>query len=147
MAYWMCVYSQSEEVMEVETIQEFFDGQPVVIEVDPDETGAGWSQIELCHPDEDPIATISLRTGPDLTEALEPTIEGAQLLQPACNAEWVIDFLRGVKARYSFRIYQAGAAFADGWKHVRELQQELVEVFDGILYAELEGFSNPHGYH
>jgi hypothetical protein len=146
MGYWMHVYSQTDEVMEVETIREFFEDEDVSIEVYGEQTGAGWTQIVLKHSDDDQsIAFVNLHVG-DVSGYVEEAVEDAEQSEPACNAEWVVEFLRGVKTVYSFQIL-SGVDVKDGWQYVRDLMHELCVGFDGIMHAEGEGFSNPTGYH
>jgi hypothetical protein len=146
MGYWMYVCSRSDEVITVETLREFFEDDDIVLEVFGDQTGAGWDQISIDHPDGTTIALLNLRTGDQVAATIAEDTE--QLLEtlPRCNAEWVADFLRGVKTIYLFQILN-GVDVDDGWDHVRNLQSELRDGFDGILYAEREGYSNPAGYH
>ena len=145
MAYWMTVYSRTDEVMQVETIRDFLDGDEVVVEANGE--GAGWSEITLRHPDDGPaITVIRLRVGELAAGYAAEAIENLAEAQPSVNAEWVIDFLRGVKTVYSFQIL-SGTGFGHGWECVRGLQAELREVFDGIMHAESEGFCDPEGYH
>jgi hypothetical protein len=148
MGYWMHVYSQTDEVMEVETIREFFEDDDVTVEVFGDQTGAGWKQITLSHTgdDDQALAIIEAHTGDEVPERIAVEIENLAEAEPACNAEWVVEFLRGVKTIYAFEI-GSGVDVDDGWEYVRGLMREMCEGYDGILYAELEGYSNETGYH
>jgi len=146
MGYWMHVYSQTDEVMEVEAIREFFEDEDVSIDVHGGQTGAGWKQITLSHSDdEQAITSINLHVG-DLSSYVDEAIDNVMQTEPACNAEWVAEFLGGVITVYSFQIL-SGVDANGGWEYVRDLMHELCEGFDGILHAEGEGFSNQAGYH
>jgi hypothetical protein len=145
MGYWMTVYSRTDEVMEVDTIRNFFDGDDVVVEAVGE--GAGWSQVTLRHPGGGrAITDVNLRVGETAAGYAAEAIENLANAEPTVNAEWVIEFLRGVKTVYSFQIL-SGTGVGDGWEYVRGLQAELREVFDGIMHAGAEGFCDPEGYH
>jgi hypothetical protein len=145
MGYWMHVYSRSEEVIKAETVRAFFKGDEVNVEVG-EENGSA-TEIFLSHPGDDqwPITLVRVHTG-DVSVYVEEATERALHREPACNAEWVVEFLRGVKVIYSFQIL-SGTDVKDGWDYVHALQEELCDGFDGILYAEAEGFSNLEGDH
>src|SRR5262249_7909972 len=116
-------------------------GKPVVVDAS-DATGASWVWLTLTHPDEHPITQIRLRTGAKAAEYLVESIEGVSTYgEPECNAEWVADFLREVKAVYTFEIL-SGVDHDDGWSYVYTLMDELIEGYDSILYAEAEGYSH-----
>src|SRR5262245_20077391 len=108
MAYWMCVYSRSGAVMEREAIKEFFDAEEVV--VDSGGSGADWRFVDLRHPDNRLIATIELRDRRRwgrqwITVLTTDAVEAERHSHPACNAEWVVEYLRGVETMYSFEVF------------------------------------------
>ena len=122
MGYWMHVYSQTDKVMEVEAIREFFEDEDVTVTVYGDQTGPGWKQIVLAHSDDDQaIADVHLHVG-DVSGYVEAEIENVLQTEPACNAEWVAEFLRGVKTVYSFQIL-SGVDVSGGWEYVRDLMR------------------------
>jgi hypothetical protein len=145
MGYWMYVCSQADEVMEFETIRDF-DGEDVRVELCFGEAGAEWKQISIDHPDGTPITLLERLSGERAAGNVAEDLENLAVAEPRCNAEWVADFLRGVKTIYLFQIL-SGVDVNDGWDYLRDLMHEMCEGYEGILYAEGEGFSNETGYH
>jgi hypothetical protein len=153
MGYWMHVYSQTDEVMEFETVEQLLASDPeadeeggIVVELCAGRRGAAWKQLQLSHRDGTLIALVELIRGKGVAPRVAEAIEAVLETEPRQNAEWVADFLRGVKVIYQFQIL-SGVDVDGGWEAVHELIEELCEGFDGILHAESEGFSNQVGYH
>jgi hypothetical protein len=150
MGYRMRVYSRSEKVIPFERIEKFFEGDEVALELTGGKRGSEWGQFLLNHPDGRHITLVNLERATSKrsngARYLKDDIESARERQPAVNAEWVVEFLLGVKNIYSFQILD-GVYQDDGWDYVRELQHLIRDDFDGILYAELEGYSNQDGMH
>jgi hypothetical protein len=132
----------------IDFVAELGDGHTAEL---TDGSSRNWKQISVSDADGswafDLERTVVGKTGPG-AEEIGYFREELEDVEPEVNAQWVADYLRRVKAIYLFR---CSVGFSDD-APTFELVNDIIDSFrhdgpGGLLYAELEGWSNENGQH
>lgn len=108
-----------------------------------------WEQLLLTHGDGRGIAVIErneVSDGSLAEEEIAEFIEEVGSLKPIAAGQWLINYLRRVKAIYAFQILH-GVDEDNGWREISAVKEKLWSRLGGIFQADGEGFSNEDGYH
>jgi hypothetical protein len=131
----------------IEFVAELGEGQHAKL---TEGSSRSWKQISVSHADGswafDLNRSVVAKSKPGAQE-IEFFRAGLEDAEPTVNAEWVARYLPRVKTVYTFC---CSLGFSD--TPTFGLVQDLIESFredgpGGILYAELEGWSNENGQH
>ena len=132
----------------IDFVAELGDGQRAKL---MEGSAVNWRRIGVTHADgswafdidRSPVAGTK-SAGAREIELFRHGLEG---VEPAANVQWVVQYLSGVRTIYTFRC-------ANGLSETPAfgLVNDLIESFQqdgpgGVLYAELEGWSNEDGQH
>lgn len=151
MGYRMRVYALSEEPISVSQMQGRIQDEGIAATIEA-ETGEEncWEHIVFTHKDNgDVIAYIERDLViPDSIggEEIAELISDLEQTKPPSAARFLRGFFQRVKIIYIFQIGFKGADRGDGWDAIHTVQSQMIEEREGILHADLEGFSNEDGY-
>lgn len=139
---WIEFVSEISEEIEEEQIAELTEGTP-----------REWRQIAVTYPDGEwsfdferrSVAAVATNDDP-WTDNLEFFREGLAEATPGVNVQWIAQYLTRVQTVYMFRC--SINAPDSNLELVREIIDSLRnEGPHGLLYADLEGWSNEDGQH
>jgi hypothetical protein len=150
MGYYIRVLAERDDNIPVSQIRAWLEaeGLNVVVTVEVGDEQS-WNQItlkpkrgrELTSIERNPVEPDSLGEG-----ELEEFAEELSDAKPSSAAEWLRNFLPGVKVIYAFQILSGGHDDYD-WKPVHVVWQRIHGALGGIVQADDEGFSNREGHH
>ena len=108
-----------------------------------------WTSLLLSHVNGPEIAAIERNPvveGALGSDELEEFIERVPTCRPESAANWLVAFLKDVKAIYAFQ-HLSGTERAGGDEALATVREAVWAQGDAIIQADGEGFSNQDGYH
>ncbi|MEO5690440.1 MAG: hypothetical protein ABIR54_24030 [Burkholderiaceae bacterium] len=145
MPYYIRVLTPSAEIVPAGALAAELKTANLSVEAGSD---TQWEELLLSHRDGRAIAQIErnpVSAGSLGAEELEEFVDTLDDLQPDSAADWLRDWLPGVRTIYAFQILRA-ADQDDGWDAVHTVQGQLWRTLGGLCQADGEGFSNEAGY-
>lgn len=154
MSYFMRLFGTSNKTMPLASMQGWLKESGYGAEFDSDEGEENnWTHIALRHKSGNDIADIERNPVEEYSLGHEEVAEFRERLLgevfptfPRSSAEWISEYLIGVKVIYCFRILY-GSEEGQGWDILHYIQRRLDQEVGGLWHAEAEGFSNQDGYH
>jgi hypothetical protein len=140
----MRLYATSERVVPYAELSELLDeaGLELSFKAQGD-TGDGWRQLDLSHPDGSGIAVIERHPIPDRAEAVREVGEclgvyTGEVQRPA--AGWILKQAEAVRALYLVRVHTVFAEDPDGAESIDLILNHLQATLGGLIQADYEGF-------
>lgn len=150
MGYYIRVLVESDRYIPVSDLRKELKKNNLPVNLDVIEGNQKeWEQIAIKNEKNEVIAVAErnlVAEGLLGKEEIEEFLEEIQECKPESAVEWLKEYLPRIKVIYAFRILDP--IYNDnGWDIVDKVKEKLWNELEGILQADMEGFSNKDGYH
>jgi len=150
MGYFIRVFGKKDPDIPISIINDNLknSGFEVSITIDLGSNDS-WEQITISDKGGSEIVQIERNTtyadslGRNELIEFEEEIENCK---PRSAVEWLKKFFKTVEVIYAFQIFDF-SDYTRGWEIIGQTKNLLMNITQGIIQADYEGFSNEEGYH
>jgi hypothetical protein len=150
MAYYTRIMTPSESIPDFKKMSDLLkaDFPQAALSLEKG-TETAWEQALVSFSSGEEIVLIErdrVEEGSLATDELDAFMEEISGCSPASAADWLNEYLQGVKTVIAFQ-YLSGSEKDDGWEILDRIKGIIWEEVGGVLQADDQGFTNEDGYH